>query len=101
MAHDIALCHHERWDGAGYPNGRSGDEIPLAARIVSVADVYDALVSKRVYKNAMEHEVARGIIFEEKGKQFDPTAIESFERIEDEFVRIHEQFEEDAPPLAA
>ena len=62
MARDIAAAHHERWDGRGYPRGLAGEAIPLAARIVAVADVYDALTSKRVYKEAYSHEVARDII---------------------------------------
>lgn len=88
MAHDIALSHHERFDGQGYPHGISGERIPLAARITSVADVYDALVSKRVYKNAMTHPVARGIIFDGEGTQFDPEVVQSFRRVEAELDRI-------------
>lgn len=78
MAYEIALNHHERYDGHGYPNGKKGNEIPLCARIVSVADVYDALISKRVYKQAFSHEIARSIIIEGIGTQFDPMVVDAF-----------------------
>ncbi|MBK7403599.1 MAG: response regulator [Phycisphaerales bacterium] len=94
MAYDIAMSHHERVDGGGYPLGLMGEAIPLAARIVGVADVYDALVSKRVYKNASEHEVAKAIVFEGSGTHFDPEVIESFRRVETEFLRVRERFDE-------
>ncbi len=72
MAREIAFCHHERWDGRGYPDGLAGEEIPLAARIVAVADVYDALATKRVYKAAFPHGKCVEMIRAEAGKQFDP-----------------------------
>ena len=72
MSAQIAACHHERWDGAGYPEKLSGDAIPLPARIVAVADVYDALTSARVYKPAMTHAEASKVIREGSGTQFDP-----------------------------
>jgi HD-GYP domain-containing protein (c-di-GMP phosphodiesterase class II) len=74
----IALAHHERWDGAGYPFGLSGEGINLPARIVAVADVYDALISERVYKQAMSHTDAVAIINNESGKQFDPMVVGAF-----------------------
>ena len=77
-AAEIALAHHEKWDGSGYPYGRSGDTIGLSARIVAVADVYDALTSERVYKKAMPHEKAKGIIVEGSGAHFDPLVVEAF-----------------------
>ena len=92
IARDIAIAHHERWDGRGYPCGLAGAAIPMAARIVAVADVYDALTSKRVYKSAYAHTVAREIILCEAGKQFDPVMIEAFREAEYEFVEIHRQF---------
>jgi putative two-component system response regulator len=95
LAARIAQTHHERWDGSGYPDGLSGDEIPLSARILAVADVYDALASKRVYKEAFTHEKTRSIICEGKGSHFDPQLIEVFLECEDEFVRILNQFRED------
>ncbi len=88
MGISIACCHHERWDGQGYPAGLAGKAIPLAARIMAVVDVYDALRSKRCYKEAMEHHVCREIILAGKGTQFDPTIIDAFSATEDEFERI-------------
>ncbi len=81
---DIALCHHERWDGTGYPNRLRGNEIPFAARIVSIADVYDALTSVRVYKPAMSHGRAVEIMREGRGTQFDPVLMDIFLSIADE-----------------
>lgn len=71
LAENVAHYHHERWDGSGYPEGLSGEAIPLEARIMAIADVYDALVSKRVYKDAMSFEKADNIIIEGMGKHFD------------------------------
>ncbi|HEV3004490.1 MAG TPA: response regulator [Pirellulales bacterium] len=92
MGRDIALTHHERWDGTGYPQGLDGHEIPLCARIVSIADVYDALSTKRVYKEAFAHDVARSIIAGEAGTHFDPEIVEAFLATEDEFIRVRNQF---------
>ncbi len=72
IAVNVAHYHHERWDGKGYPNGLKGDEIPLEARIMAIADVYDALVSKRVYKDEFSFDDANNIIISNMGKQFDP-----------------------------
>jgi putative two-component system response regulator len=94
MARDIAASHHERYDGAGYPAKLKGEQIPLCARIVAVADVYDALTSKRVYKSAMAHEVAKGIIAGDSGTHFDPAIVDAFVGIEDTFTSIREQFQE-------
>jgi len=77
MARNIAAGHHERWDGRGYPSGLAAADIPLEARIVSVADVYDALTSKRVYKPAMSHDEAVRIITEGRGTQFDPRVVDA------------------------
>ncbi|MGE0378370.1 MAG: HD-GYP domain-containing protein [Planctomycetaceae bacterium] len=85
MAREVAFCHHERWDGEGYPVGLVGEEIPLSARIVAVADVYDALASRRIYKDAYPHEKCVEIIRQGSGKQFDP-------RLVDVFLSVHEQF---------
>src|SRR5690606_15455372 len=76
MARDIAAAHHERFNGSGYPLGLSGEDIPLSARIVALADVYDALTSKRVYKQAIAHEVALNIIVSESGQHFDPRLVD-------------------------
>lgn len=92
IAKEIAGSHHEKWDGSGYPFGVEGDEIPLAGRIMALADVYDALVSKRVYKEAYTHEVAKEIILETKGTHFDPIIAEAFEALETDFHDIHERY---------
>jgi response regulator RpfG family c-di-GMP phosphodiesterase len=104
MACDMALCHHERYDGSGYPNHLAGDQIPLAARIVALADMYDALTSRRVYKEAYTHEEAFALIREpstheqasailaqESGRRFDPHVMQAFLRCESEFRSIREQ----------
>jgi len=100
MAQQIALTHHERWDGTGYPNGLKGEEIPLSGRIVAVADVYDALTSKRVYKPAFSHETARSIVLEGSGNHFDPRVVQAFLRREQEFITVGKQFR-DGPQLSA
>ncbi len=100
MGRDIAATHHEQFDGSGYPEGLAGDAIPLAGRIVAVADVYDALTSKRVYKEAFAHEIARSIIVKDAGKHFDPTIVEAFEQVSEKFSAIRERFN-DAPVGAA
>lgn len=92
MSADIAACHHERWDGKGYPNGLGGERIPLAARIVSVADVYDALTSERVYKPAMPHEKAAQLLREGAGTQFDPEVVAAFDRMESNFRSVRERY---------
>jgi len=85
MGQDIAHYHHERWDGSGYPDGLSGNDIPLPARIVALADVYDALTTSRVYKQAFSHELSKEIIERERGKQFDPFIVDAFLNSEKEF----------------
>lgn len=100
MARDIALTHHERFDGTGYPNGLVGEDIPLCGRIVALADVYDALTSKRVYKEAFMHSLARSIILEESGSHFDPNVVDAFLACEQEFIKIRERYRESAPEPA-
>ena len=92
MARDIAMYHHERYDGKGYPMGLAGENIPLCARIVGVADVYDALVSRRVYKQAFSHEIARSLIVEGRGTQFDPKVVDAFMANEKDFESIAVQY---------
>jgi putative two-component system response regulator len=92
MARDIAWTHHERYDGSGYPYGLIGDAIPLSGRIVGLADVYDALTTRHVYKPAYSHERAREIIIEEMANQFDPDIVEAFLANEDKFIEIHERY---------
>jgi putative two-component system response regulator len=91
-AMEIALSHQEKWDGSGYPQGLSGDEIPISARLMAVADVYDALISERYYKKAFSHETAVGIILEGRGSHFDPDVVDAFKRIEGEFLAIAARF---------
>jgi cyclic di-GMP phosphodiesterase len=106
MARDIALTHHERYDGFGYPAGLSKEEIPLCGRIVALADVYDALTSRRVYKPAYAHSTARSIILDGLGTQFDPDVVEAFQRREQQFITVRECWEQapigsaDMVPLA-
>jgi putative two-component system response regulator len=95
MARDIALTHHERFDGTGYPNQLAGEDIPLCGRITALADVYDALVSARPYKPAFSHDKAKRLIVEGSGTQFDPHIIDAFVEIEDQFARILQRFSED------
>jgi HD-GYP domain-containing protein (c-di-GMP phosphodiesterase class II) len=92
MAREIVSAHHEWWDGQGYPLGLAGEQIPLSARIVAVADVYDALNSKRAYKEALPHEQCVAAIAEAAGTQFDPRVVEVFLQIEDRFRQRAEQF---------
>jgi putative two-component system response regulator len=95
MARDIAMSHHEHWNGKGYPKGLVADQIPLAARIVALADVYDALTSRRVYRDALTHSQAKALIVQERGTQFDPDVIDAFLQTESRFVSIHERFKDD------
>lgn len=92
MAKEIALSHQEKWDGSGYPQGLSGDAIPLSARLMAVADVYDALISRRVYKPSMPHEKAVSIIFEGRGQHFDPDITDAFMLLQEEFRAIALRF---------
>ena len=95
MARDIALSHHERYDGSGYPQGLRGTGIPLCARIATLADVYDALTTKRVYKNAFSHESAASIITDKSKGQFDPAVVAAFLAEERQFTAIRAQYVED------
>jgi hypothetical protein len=88
---EIVFAHHERWDGSGYPFGLEGELIPLSARIVALADVYDALTTKRVYKPAMSHEQARDVILEGAGTHFDPMVVEAFLGVEAQFREVREE----------
>ena len=88
LAKEITHWHHERWDGKGYPDGKAGNAIPISARLMSLADVFDALISKRCYKAPIPLEETKRIILNESGKQFDPVVIEAFLECFDEFVEI-------------
>ena len=94
IAADMALGHHEHWDGNGYPNHLKGDQIPVGARMMAVADVYDALVSRRPYTEPYPFEVAVQEIRNGSGKQFDPDVVEAFLKIAPELPKIYEQFDE-------
>ncbi len=91
-AKEITYSHQEKWDGSGYPEGLKGDAIPLSARLMAVADVYDALISKRVYKPAFSHEKAVGIILEGRGIHFDPDMVDAFEAVAEQFRDIASRF---------
>jgi putative two-component system response regulator len=84
-AKEMIYSHHEKWDGSGYPEGLVGDEIPISARLIAIADVYDALISRRVYKPLVPHERAVEIILESKGTQFDADMVDAFYEVHEEF----------------
>ncbi len=100
-AKEIARSHQEKWDGSGYPDGLSGEQIPVSARLMALADVYDALISKRVYKDGMPHEQARDIILRGRGSHFDPDVTDAFGRIAADFARIASQYADDDDSIAA
>ena len=88
VAQEMAYTHHERWDGNGYPQGLKEDEIPVSGRLMAIADVYDALINKRVYKEAMPHDQAVKFIVQESGKAFDPDITNAFKELQEEFRQI-------------
>ncbi len=96
IAREISYSHQEKWDGSGYPEGLVGEAIPLPARLMAVADVYDALISRRVYKPAFTHQEAVRILQEGGGKHFDPRILQAFLEIEAEFNAIAQRFSDDA-----
>jgi putative two-component system response regulator len=89
---EIALNHHERWDGGGYPRGLSGADIPLSARLMAVADVYDALISERVYKKALSHDRAVAIIVGGRGSQFDLDVVDAFLAIAEKIKAVADRY---------
>jgi HD-GYP domain-containing protein (c-di-GMP phosphodiesterase class II) len=89
---EIAYCHHEKWDGTGYPEGRAGENIPLFARIMALADVYDAMISKRRYKPSFTHEEAVFFIVRSRGSHFDPDVVDAFREVQEEFRRVAEEY---------
>ncbi|MEX0641855.1 MAG: HD domain-containing phosphohydrolase [Pirellulales bacterium] len=99
VAGEIARSHHERWDGSGYPSGLSGEAIPLAARIVAIVDVYDALSSRRVYKEALPHDACVEVIRSESGRHFDPELVTVFLEIESELRDIARKYSRETAPL--
>ena len=94
IAENVAHYHHERYDGSGYPEKLKGDDIPLEARIMAIADVYDALVSKRVYKEAFDFDRANNIILEGMGTQFDPKLRKAYENARPRLERYYSVKEE-------
>ncbi len=94
FAKEVAYSHQEKWDGTGYPEELSGDDIPISGRLMAIADVYDALICRRVYKEGMSHEKAVGIIIEGKGSHFDPDVVDAFIEIIDEIVQIAKRYED-------
>ncbi len=100
MGRDIAATHHERMDGTGYPKGLKGEEIPLCGRITALADVYDALTSRRVYKAAFTHDIARAMILQDSGTHFDVDVVDAFMKNEFRFLTIRENFLEHSSAAA-
>jgi putative two-component system response regulator len=94
LAREIAYGHHERWDGKGYPQGIGGETIPLPARLMALADVYDALTSRRVYKPALPHEEVVNMIKEGQGSQFDPDVVDAFLHVQEDFRAIAQRFQD-------
>lgn len=92
LGKEIAYYHHEKWNGKGYPKGLKGEEIPLSARIVTLSDVYDALTSKRIYKNAFSHQEAKQMINLEKGLSYDADVVDSFLERESEFKKVLNEY---------
>ncbi|HEX6572685.1 MAG TPA: HD domain-containing phosphohydrolase [Steroidobacteraceae bacterium] len=88
IAQEIAACHHEKWDGSGYPRGLAGASIPLSARLMALADVFDALTCRRVYKQAWPHEEILRVVCDDRGRHFDPEVVDAFIAIEPEFREI-------------
>ena len=88
FAKEIAYAHHEKWDGSGYPEGLNGDAIPVSARLMALADVYDALISKRIYKEGMAHDLAAKVLIDGRGQHFDPDVVDAFLILQEEFKII-------------
>ncbi|NTV96256.1 MAG: two-component system response regulator [Thiobacillus sp.] len=96
IAKQIAHWHHEKWDGSGYPDGLAGDAIPVPARLMALADVFDALITRRVYKPPMPYAQAQAIIVAERGRHFDPDVVDAFTVVYDQFVTIAERYGDDS-----
>mgnify|MGYP003966023029 FL=1 len=101
FAREIAYTHQEKWDGSGYPEGMKGERIPLSGRIMAIADVYDALISKRVYKPPITHNSTVRIIEHGKGSHFDPDLVDAFLEIKEQFKEIALHFVQDEEERAA
>jgi putative two-component system response regulator len=92
LAKELTLSHHEKWNGKGYPKGLSETQIPLSARLVALADVYDALISNKIYRQGMSHEAAVGVIFGERGQHFDPDVVDAFIELTPEFENAAKRY---------
>jgi putative two-component system response regulator len=90
----VALTHHEKWDGSGYPNGLSGTDIPLVGRLMAIVDVYDALRSTRPYKNAFSHDRALSMLIDGKDSHFDPELVDAFLRISEKVQSYSEEWQD-------
>lgn len=101
FAKEIAYGHQEKWDGSGYPEGLAGDNIPISARLMAVADVYDALISRRVYKEGMPHAKAVGIIAEGRGTHFDPDIVDAFMALQEQFQEVAKRYADSDEDLQA
>jgi putative two-component system response regulator len=97
LAKEIAYSHQEKWDGTGYPQGIGGDDVPVSARLMAVADVYDALISRRVYKEGLSHEKAVEIMMDGSGRHFDPDIADAFFLLSKEFRQIAMRYADDDP----
>ncbi|HHH19518.1 MAG TPA: HD domain-containing protein, partial [Campylobacterales bacterium] len=95
VAYNIAYCHHERWNGSGYPTGLKGDQIPLEAQLMAIADVYDALISRRCYKEGFSFEKSEQIIIDGSGKEFNPEIIEAFIALRFQFREIADRYRDE------
>ena len=100
FAKEIAYSHQEKWDGSGYPQGLAGDQIPVSARLMALADVYDALISRRVYKEPMSHDKAVAIIQQTRGRHFDPEVVDAFLDVQDNFRAIATAYEDSDADIA-
>jgi len=96
VAYEVAMYHHERYNGTGYPNGLKGEEIPIAARIMALADIYDAMATKRCYKEPFPHDKIKKIILQERNKHLDEIVIDAFLRQEDVWITVRDRFAENA-----
>lgn len=92
LVKEVVLSHQEKWDGTGYPQGLAGRQIPLSARIIALADVFDALISNKVYKDGVSHDQAMQVVFSERGTHFDPDLVDAFVEIQTEFAAIAQRF---------
>ena len=97
-AKEIAVGHHEKWDGSGYPKGLAGTDIPISARLMAIADVYDALINQRCYKPAIEHDKSVAIMQQGRGTHFDPVAFDAFLRIEQRITEIAHEYRDEEDP---